>query len=443
MSTDNQEQIDSLKKVLSGWQKKRAFLEQELVTVANAATKFELLARIEECEQAIARLTQELNDLKHDSQVYTHQSSDEQPEVESKAKPTPSSTTPKMNILHLSDLHFNNSSQARLWSSQLVNDLQIELDIKSLDALIISGDITNRSAADEYQAAEEFLRCFRQDFPLTPEQIVIVPGNHDLSRAESRKSYTPLRRDEYDGRTIKVKGETKPDPNYAIDDGGKYVEKQDEEKYKERFAGFSDFYQSIKNQPYPLDYGLQYTISHFPEKNLLILGLNSAWQLDHEYTKRASINMDALTNALNQIRRNPDYQNCLKVAVWHHPLNGAGEDKIKEHGFMQQLAVSQFQLFLHGHIHKADSSLYRYDMSREGRKLNGICAGTFGAHKRELVTGKPWQYNLLKFAGEQLTVETRRRDEENGAWMDDAIWRQGRGQDSSPRYSIQLVSSPK
>ena len=349
----------------------------------------------------------------------------------------------KMHILHLSDLHFGTLDQAQLWSNQLAQDLKNELDIVHLDALILSGDVANKSNADEYEAAQKFFDNFRQDFCLKPEQIIIVPGNHDINWQKSEEAYTLVRRRNYDGRTITVNGETNPDPNYAIDDGGNYVEKQDEDKYKERFLYFSDFYESIKGKPYPLEYEQQCIIDYLPDKNLLILGLNSAWQLDHHYKKRASINVNALSKALTEIRRNSDYNNCLKIAVWHHPLDSVGNDRITDQGFIEQLAVADFRLFLHGHIHKAETSLYRYDMSQNGRKLDRICAGTFGAPTRELVSGYPWQYNLLKFEGNQLTVETRRREQKNGAWKSDARWSQGAGKDPLPRYTIQLINSKK
>jgi 3',5'-cyclic AMP phosphodiesterase CpdA len=168
------------------------------------------------------------------------------------------------------------------------------------------------------------------------------------------------------------------------------------------------------------------------------LGLNSAWQLDHHYKSRASIHMGALSNALTQIRRNPDYKNSLKIAVWHHPLDSAWEDRITDQGFLEQLAVNGFRFFLHGHIHKVETSLYRYDMSTNGRKLDRICAGTFGAPVREWVPGYPLQYNLLKIEDNQLTVYTRRREELNGAWKPDARWLQGAGKTPLDYYAIAL-----
>ncbi len=51
----------------------------------------------------------------------------------------------QMNILHLSDLHFGSEADARLWFSQLADDLKTDLHCRVLSLLIISGDIANFS----------------------------------------------------------------------------------------------------------------------------------------------------------------------------------------------------------------------------------------------------------------------------------------------------------
>ncbi|MBD1928142.1 HEAT repeat domain-containing protein [Trichocoleus sp. FACHB-90] len=341
-----------------------------------------------------------------------------------------------MHILHLSDLHFGTLDQANLWSNQLAADLYHDLNIPHLDALILSGDIANFCTEEEYKAAEQFLHNFCQDFPLNPDQIILVPGNHDIDW----KTTSWEKADDV-AYTMKLRRQCKPhelQEGYYIEESQNAVWIRDDEKYKQRFAHFSSFYKTITQKPYPLEYHQQATLDHLKEQNLLILGLNSAWQLDHHYTTRASINTNALSNALAQIRRNPDYKNCLKIAVWHHPLDSAYSDRITDQGFLEQLAINGFRLFLHGHIHKAETSLFRYDMSTNGRKLDRICAGTFGAPTKELNTGIPWQYNLLKFEDNQLTVYTRCREELNGAWKPDARWGQGAGQEPLSYYAIAL-----
>jgi 3',5'-cyclic AMP phosphodiesterase CpdA len=335
----------------------------------------------------------------------------------------------QMHILHLSDLHITTLDQANLWSNQLAADLYNDLSISHLDALIISGDIANYSTEEEYIAAEQFLHNIRQDFPLNPDKIILVPGNHDLNWKLAKKAYKLTDRDDYEGELF--------DGHY-IEESATVIRVRDEAEYIQRFAHFSSFYETIKQKPYPLNYDQQFTLDHLKQQNLLFLGLNSAWQLDLHYRFRASIHMGAITNALTQIRRNPDYRNCLKIAVWHHPLDGPDPDRITDQGFLEQLAVNGFRFFLHGHIHKAETSLYRYDMSSNGRKLDRICAGTFGAPVRERVPGYPLQYNLLKIEDNQLTVYTRRREELNGAWKPDARWGQGAGKTPLDYYEISL-----
>jgi HEAT repeat protein/3',5'-cyclic AMP phosphodiesterase CpdA len=324
------------------------------------------------------------------------------------------SITP-MHILHLSDLHFGTLDQANLWSNQLAEDLHQELNIRHLDALILSGDITNYSTETEYSAAKEFINELAREFQIRRSHIIIVPGNHDLNRELGDKAF-------------------------SYDENG--LPKRDLTQHQRRFDYFRTFYQAIKGEAYPLEYEHQGIVYHLPKQKLLILGLNSAWKLDRFQKTDANINDQALTNALKKIRDNEDlYEGCVKIAVWHHPLNSSGEDRIKDQGFMERLAQNGFRLALHGHIHTAKKDLFNYDYTSNttGRKLDIICAGTFGAPTKELVTGYPWQYNLLKIEDNQLTVYTRRREELNGAWKPDARWLQGAGKTPLDYYAISLL----
>lgn len=350
-----------------------------------------------------------------------------------------------MNIIHLSDLHFGTSQQANLWYSQLLQDLRYELEIQTIDALIISGDIASKSTESEYDAAYEFINEFRTDFKLEDSQIIIVPGNHDLSWDLSKKAYKPIKMVDYKGPFILTNGQKRPDPSHAIERENDCIEQKDDDLSRDRFRYFSQFFQRVKHQPYPIsDYGRNYTIDFLPgnaDKDLLVLGLNSVWEIDHHYKDRASINMDALSNALKEINRSPDYSRCHKFAVWHHPLDSASDDRIRDRSFLDQLVVSGFCLFMHGHVHKAEMGPYYYDVGPYGRRIHRICSGTFGASTRDLVPGYPWQYNALQLRQDQVIVTTRRREDENGAWKPDARWSQGAGNDPSSRYIVKLTQT--
>lgn len=347
-----------------------------------------------------------------------------------------------MYILHISDLHFGTTQDATRWHSQLSDDLRQLLSKLEperspvLDILIISGDVANKSLPEEYEAARRFVTYLCQDFGLKRSQMVIVPGNHDLNWDASREAYTLQRRIDYQGSLDK---QDILEKNIIVD--GNYIEVPEPTKYKQRFKYFSEFYENVIGRPYPQQYRLQYELRHFPEQNLLILGLNSAWKLNHAptYSTCASINSDALTNAINEITENPAYKNSrLKIAVWHHPLYSPFEDRIKEHDFMQRLAQNGFRLALHGHIHQAGTDDYRY---RRGSQIDIIAAGTFGAPVRAWVPGYPLQYNLLKLQGNKLTTYTRKRIQLNGAWQPDAMWEHEDGITVSSYYEIELFKA--
>ena len=78
------------------------------------------------------------------------------------------------------------------------------------------------------------------------------------------------------------------------------------------------------------------------------------------------------------------------------------------------------------------------DARDDARGLHIIGAGTFGAPAEGQKPGIPLQYNLLILDPETqtLTVETRKKDKPDGAWMADARW--GDKNNPVPRYTIQL-----
>lgn len=259
--------------------------------------------------------------------------------------------------------------------------------------------------------------------------VVIVPGNHDLSWTLSRKAYTPVRREDLPEGI---------EPESCIDQGGPYVEVRNDELFRQRFKPFSDFYAQVRSEQYPLEEDRQFTLHHLPAQRLLVLGLNSAWALDHFHRDRASIHTVALGHALRQVRTTLAYADSMRIAVWHHPIHSEGDDRIRDTGFLERLAKAGFRLALHGHVHMADNDQFRLDRSVAGRRLDIIAAGTFGARREDRVSGIPLQYQLLRFSGRQLVVETRRRERDNGAWKPDARWEQGPDLPPLPSYMIPL-----
>jgi hypothetical protein len=333
--------------------------------------------------------------------------------------------SPPRRILHLSDLHFSTVDQAAVWYAQLAADLR-ELRVDRLDALVVSGDLVDRADPAEYEAARRFLEQLMAGTSLSPRQVALVPGNHDASWPLAEKAYQLHRRKQYAGPLV---------PGRYVEHAGGIVEVRDEAAYRERLRPFAELYRAVKGAPYPLAFEEQGIVDDLADLGLCVLGLNSAWETDHHFRERASIHPEALANAL--LRLGPPAAGQLRIAVFHHPIHGGEDSRIRDAAFLQQLAVHGFQLALHGHVHRADSELYRHDRAEDGRRIEIVAAGTFGAATRAWVPGYPLQYNLLLVGPDRITVETRCRHEVNGAWSPDARWRQGPGQDPLPRYFIE------
>jgi hypothetical protein len=260
-------------------------------------------------------------------------------------------------------------------------------------------------------------------FGLDASRVVIVPGNHDLNWDLSEETYSFV---------WKRKLKEPLDKNRIIpDEKGAFV--RDDELYQQRFANFNThFYKKIySGREYPRDYAEQAMLIERPDDRILFLGLNSCWQIDHHFRQRAGINMDALSKVLDKLQ-DEKYDNWLKFAIWHHPVTGK---EMMDDEFLQLLAVHDFQICMHGHIHEAQEGFYKYDSTRS---LHIIGTGTFGAPAEEQVTGIPLQYNLLTLDPKKniITVETRKKEKPDGAWSADARW--GDKNNPEPRYTIEL-----
>jgi 3',5'-cyclic AMP phosphodiesterase CpdA len=289
----------------------------------------------------------------------------------------------------------------------------------------VSGDLVNRADPIEYDAARLFLEKLMAGFSLSARQVALVPGNHDVSWQLSEEAYQPYRRTRFAGTLV---------PGAYIEHDGGLIEVRNDEAYGRRFQRFADLYRAIKGAEYPLAPAEQGLIDDLADLGLCIVGLNSAWETDHHFRDRASIHPEALANALLKLGSIPPGQ--LRIAVFHHPIHGGEDARIRDAAFLQQLAVHGFRIALHGHVHKAEAELYRHDRATDGRRIELVAAGTFGANTRAWVPGYPLQYNLLLVGPDRITVETRCRREINGAWEPDARWRQGPGKDPLPRYVI-------
>jgi hypothetical protein len=98
-------------------------------------------------------------------------------------------------FLHLSDIHFSKRSGR---PGDLDEDLRRELEADALDVrrafdhftgILVSGDVAFSGQQAEYDTAKSWLNKLCDLLGCPPEDVWVVPGNHDVDRGEVRSSY--------------------------------------------------------------------------------------------------------------------------------------------------------------------------------------------------------------------------------------------------------------
>ena len=352
------------------------------------------------------------------------------------AEEQPSGNDP-IRILHLSDLHLSQDDDPVMRLQPLIRDLRDEdggLGFDHLDYLVVSGDLTNRASAEEFERVYSFISELIDRFKITPMRCVIVPGNHDLSWEQ--EVYGWQQRRKVDLKKLKP---------------GSYVEQgdglliRDEGKYPARFENFGKFYHELLQQPYPLKTEVQCIPFLFEETRIQFLAMNSAWEIDEFHKERSSINESALADGLVKAKKQIDDARknkrlaedteVLRIAVWHHPVTG--NEKIIKDAFLEQLRQENVRLCLHGHIHEDRADLIGYT---HPRKIYTAGAGSFGAPVNDRPEATPRLYNVLEVWRDhsQLRVHTRCLRKDGAAWEGQAIWPGEKPTERRTYYDIQL-----
>ncbi len=335
-------------------------------------------------------------------------------------------------ILHLSDLYIEKDTDPETILQPLVADLKDDEEgpgINRLDYLIVSGDLTKSAEPDEYEKALQFISKLIQQFKITKQECIIVPGNHDLSwNADVYKTETK--------RNIDI---TKLDDGDYKQEGDVYLV-QNKKQYPKRFENFSKyFFLPFMGKEYPLEFENQCLTYLYEETRIQFITLNSSWEIDEFYPNRSGIHPSALArglaNADDEQRKSVDAGRLdkndfiLRIGVLHHPVTG--NEKIQNDAFLEQLRKAGVRICMHGHVHENCADLIYYP---HPRKIHATGAGSFGVPSNNRPESTPRSYNLLEITPDysSIKVHTRCLKKDTGAWTGLAIWK-------GPEPNIQLT----
>ena len=321
----------------------------------------------------------------------------------------------QLSILHISDLHRDPENPIRndVLLDSLENDRQhYSTDgvspLRSPDLIIVSGDIIQgirpdspdpeKALREQYKEAIDFLARLTDRFiEGDRSRVIIVPGNHDVSAYHFEKS---LRRvDILPDRRKELVTQLFSPESYLRWSWTKFelYEVADRAMYTQRLAEFAEFYSTFYGgvHTFNLDPTKQIDVFDFPQYDLTIVGFSSCYNNDL-FNRQGAIHPACIADAGSRLRE-PAFEKRLRVAVWHHNVEGspAHSDYI-DPDLIQNLIDRGFSLGFHGHQHRPQyiDTRFRHGPDRTITVISAgtLCGGASFGHRRaynvvELDTG--------------------------------------------------------
>jgi RNA-directed DNA polymerase len=314
-----------------------------------------------------------------------------------------------LRILHLSDVHFSKNTS---WDSDpvLAGLCAILPDhIDQADLVLVTGDVANSGAPAEYGLAskwftDKLLRAVR----CGPQNLFLVPGNHDVDRAVKNPA-----------RQMAIESVLSLDNTALQVRIGEIVEHGPTLRSQlEPLQAYVDFVKEIRGDDVCAPAWWTHEVP-IGDKRVTLAGLNSAW------FSSSDADRGKLVLGLRQVNEVTNERGDLCVALIHHP-----DDYLLEADRPSMQAVTNWaDLILRGHLHA---------------ELGESSRSTTGAHV-ELAAGALYQGSTWGCAAQIIEYDTRGRtgrvkylrwDPDRRQWMhsrdvapddEDGTWKFGIG----------------
>lgn len=365
--------------------------------------------------------------------------------------------TTKFSILHISDLHRikTENIECLMSSFEVEKSRFAEKGLAPVQLIVVSGDIVNGSNKEDaftakqdiqkqYAVALQFLNALCDLFignrPVDRLRVVIVPGNHDMSRYMSKLSMNEISHDDNGIDTLVGKLWTDNTDVRWSWESLHFFEIKDKENYNKRFDDFIDFYNKFYQglRTYPSDPDRQSDLIDIPELNLSLACFNSCYRLDH-LRQSGYISPRSLSQLTRPLLKAKE-QGRLVFGVWHHHTHGLpNENNYLDYSILENMVQNGITIALHGHQH-ISGIVNEYKDVFSDAKLSLISAGTLYGNSNDLPVGKMRQYNLLtvdmKDDTSEITLYSR---EDSTALNEMPAWDAGViGRSRKPSYTMSI-----
>ena len=345
---------------------------------------------------------------------------------------------PEFSILHISDLHKDADASYDQLLASLEDDRVIWRNgnptILEPSFIVVSGDLiqgcelnmTKKAATEmldrQYAEVEAFLAALANRF-LNGDRnrIIIVPGNHDVSRNASQRSMTYVDEKERDAvykTFVSSRGKSCLYRWSWKDFSFCKIVKDD--IYKERFDAYLSFYNRFYHgvREELKDCVDNVGIVEFPEFNITFACYNSCADLDHlnETGKISNVALYCKREELQDLYDN----HRIIIGVWHHHIYGSPYfPNFMDRDVLRLLHKRHIQIGLFGHQHcieVADEYKNIEEKGADSESILLISSGTLFGGRKQLTSGKPRQYNVIEIEQKngEAQVRIHVREDESG-----------------------------
>lgn len=297
----------------------------------------------------------------------------------------------KTTIIHLSDIHFDNSEISNELLTNLQKDIkQMEHYVGSYDLLVLTGDCVDKGHVELYNVFSEKINTLLKTSSISKKRAIIVPGNHDCTRENQWLSAL------------------KQISNNNVAEIANRISKD----VSPLFSEFNEFIVPYSNKLNGIG------VKYFKTQNMVVrvILLNSSWStlVDNTYGHLliGDEQLEKIKSELDKRKQHFD----ITIACLHHPLDWfTYEERIKLQEFLYEKI--NVDILLHGHIH--DSSyecISNMDMSS-----NKFCTGISYHKTGENCSRKDgMRYSIYEIDFDTRTINVYlRATNQNNIFVDD------------------------
>lgn len=328
-------------------------------------------------------------------------------------------------LLVLSDLHFSKTQGKHNFEIEKINKQKLSLidslcsviekasigGYDKIAGVIIAGDFVFRPNVEEFELAKNFVYQLLERLRLKPEQLAMVPGNHDISFLGPKK---------------------------------RNIDEMPPEATAEATKNYRDFYESIFNSTANKYLCCSRKIKLPNDLQLEIICANSSvLQQEEEYFVQGYVGERQWDEIRTQTNMQPDVQTyAYRILLMHHHLLGTSIFSEKPHRkknynilldagrVSHNIRKYNIRLVIHGHGHESgydrSAPLKKRDLEKAPNPYDIISVGSAGSG--DLPPGEFNSFGILDFSifgkvkYEKYLLPTTDRERDKSEGKPDEVW---------------------